>query len=312
MLDPVPWFVGGGAEHSPEVARLLSYAATGGAEGIAGVNDLKVLSLATPGSSVRVSPGAGVMVNKAASGGQQSYIGRCVSDEVVNIAATGSAGGRSDLIVLRVEDPHMPGEPWQLPTDVKVGPYVFVRVISGVSSTATTMPEGQTGIVLARVDIPASTATITQSMIRDLRTMARPRSSRLFIPAYPNANNDLTVTDMANPQTWPAAGSHNVEVPSWATHAHLRADISGALALAAIDGGHGIRLGSLAVQNSGYNVGSGGRHALISGGTVNVSGLRGTVQTVRTTGYRNGTAGALRADTGTAVFVTIDFVEAPV
>jgi len=176
--DSVPWFVGGGAHHSPEVARLLAYAATSGAAGIVGPADLKVVPLATPGSSVRVLSGACLIPNQAAGGDQQTYVGRNPSEDVVSIAATGSGAGRSDLIVARVEDPFMPGESWSDPDDVTVGPYIFTRVIPNVAPGTTEVPSGMSGIPLARIDIPANTATITAGMIRDLRKIALPRRQR--------------------------------------------------------------------------------------------------------------------------------------
>lgn len=95
---------------------------------------------------------------------------------MVAIAATGSAGGRSDLIVAQVEDPNMAGEPWQTPTNPAVGPYIFTRVIPNVPAGTTSLRplgySGRSAIVLARVDLPASTGTVTASMITDLRELA--------------------------------------------------------------------------------------------------------------------------------------------
>ena len=56
-FDSVPWFVGGGALHSPEVARLLAHAATSGAAGVVTPADLAVSALPVPGASVRVAVG---------------------------------------------------------------------------------------------------------------------------------------------------------------------------------------------------------------------------------------------------------------
>src|SRR5690606_29700444 len=128
--DAVPWFVGGGAEHSPEVARLLAYAATGGAEGIVLPTDLRVAPLSAPGSGVRVLPGAAPVRTRASGGALQTYVARLPVANTVSISATGSGAGRSDLIVARIEDPYVAGTPYQEPENPASGPYVFTRVIS--------------------------------------------------------------------------------------------------------------------------------------------------------------------------------------
>ncbi|WP_394620955.1 hypothetical protein JNUCC0626_18230 [Lentzea sp. JNUCC 0626] len=225
MWDSVPWFVGGGAQHSPEVARLLAYAATSGAEGIVTPGDLKVVPLDIPGSSVRVMSGACLVLNKAAGGAQQTYVGRNPSVDLATIAATGSGSGRSDLVVARVEDPNMPGEPWADPADPASGPYIFTRVIPNVAPGTTTMPAGQSGIPLARIDIPANTATITTSMIKDLRKLASPRAWSEYDVQSPPAGDYVLVTETAW-HNWPVNGL-SVPVPKWATHAQASIHLNG-------------------------------------------------------------------------------------
>lgn len=225
MWDSVPWFVGGGAEHSPEVARLLAYAALGGAEGVVSPGDLKVVPLDVPGTQVRVSDGAALILNRATGGDQQTYVARNPDYDTVDIASTGSSGGRSDLIVVRIEDPNMAGEPWQQPADPTVGPYVFTRVIPNVPNTTTRLQdvagyEGDSAYTLARIDIPASTGTITSGMIVDLRHLARPRSQRaVYSVANPKA--DLIALSSAW-QALPSVPVTGIQVPTWATHAVIR------------------------------------------------------------------------------------------
>lgn len=221
--DGRPWFIGGGAQHSPEVARLLAYASTGAAEGVVSPGDLKVAPTAVPGASVRVLAGAGLILNKAAGGSQQTYVAWNPSEDVVSIAATGSGSGRSDLIVARIEDPNMAGEPWAVPADRANGQYVFTRVISNVTPGTTTMPTGQSGIPLARIDIPSSTGTITAGMIVDLRKLARPRStSDLLSQATPQP---LILAKSNTFVNWP--GWNPVwTVPDWATWISTKIDLA--------------------------------------------------------------------------------------
>jgi hypothetical protein len=225
--DSVPWFVGGGAEHSPEVARLLAFAAIGGAEGIVEPGDLKVLPLDVPSGSVRVVIGAALIRNRATGGAQQTYVARNPTEDVVSISETGSSGGRSDLIVAQIEDPNMAGEPWQDPTDPKVGPYVFTRVIPNVPAGTTRLQdvpgyEGRSAITLARVDLPASTGTVTAALITDLRKLARPRSERQVVKG---TLTDKTVTlSTSSWQAFPEKPITGLVIPTWATHAVIRID----------------------------------------------------------------------------------------
>jgi hypothetical protein len=228
--DSVPWFVGGGAQHSPEVARLLAYASTSGAEGIVTPGDLKVAPLAVPGSSIRVLAGAALILNKAAGGAQQTYVARNVSEDVKAISATGSGSGRSDLVIAQIKDPFLAGEPWADPSDVTVGPYIFTEVIPNVAPGTTKVPSGTTGIPLARIDIPANTATITASHIKDLRKLALPRfeTSTQILNAQQNGDYDLTASDWA---FWPASGnginsSIKLPVPTWATEAYVEMQVN--------------------------------------------------------------------------------------
>jgi hypothetical protein len=223
--DSVPWFVGGGAEHSPEVARLLAYAATGGAEGIVVPGDLKVVPLAVPGGSVTVSSGAALILNRATGGTAQTYVARNPSADTVGIAPTGSAGGRSDLIVAQIEDPFMAGEPWQAPANPKAGPYVFTRVIPNVPAGTTRLQDvpgytGRSAVTLARVDLPASTGTVTAAMITDLRALARPRQSS---ETYADLGASRSTLSSTSYTTFPAYRP-GVPVPTWATH--MRVDVT--------------------------------------------------------------------------------------
>lgn len=225
--DSVPWFVGGGAEHSPEVARLLAYAATGSAEGIVGPTDLKVVPLDVPGTSVTVQIGAALVLARSTGGAQQTYVARLPEADTVAIAPTGSSGGRSDLIVAQIEDPFMAGEPWQEPSDPTSGPYVFTRVISNVPAGTTRLQdvagyEGRSAITLARIDIPASTGTITSAMIKDLRTMARPRTERQIVKG--TLTTGTVTLSTSSWQNFPANPVTGLLVPSWATHAVIRVD----------------------------------------------------------------------------------------
>lgn len=212
-FDSVPWLVGGGAEHSPEVGRLLAYAATSGASGIVGSSDLKVRSRTTPAGSVRIAPGAVVIPNKWS--GQQTYLARNATETVLTVPSTGSSSGRNDLVIVRIDDPQYAGE---APANPAVGPYVRATLISGVASNATKASVNYPHVVLARINIPASTAAITPGMITDLREMANPRRQRaLLTRAVASADADALDAVGTAGERWPNSAGWTVEIPSWAT-----------------------------------------------------------------------------------------------
>lgn len=179
-LDTVPWAIKGGAVHSTEVARALAYTATGGESGVTRGDDLRVRQLPTASTSVRVSAGSAAIVNSYSGQSGQSYIVRNTSDE--NIAIPAATTARSDLLVLRIDDPQYGGT--AVPDAQKaVGPYVRFALISNVGSTATTVPSGIDFpcIPLARIDLPANTGTVTDAHIKDLRKIANPKPGTLQI-----------------------------------------------------------------------------------------------------------------------------------
>jgi len=232
MWDSVPWFIGGGAEHSPEVARLLAYAATGGAEGVVGPADLKVSPLAVPGGGVRVAAGSALVLNHAAGGAAQTYAARNPTVDTVSIAPTGSAGGRTDLIVAQIEDPFLAGEPWDEPANPRVGPYVFTRVIPNVPAGTTRLRDvagyaGRSAIVLARVTLPASTGTVTAAMVTDLRKVAQPRQDRK-VGILASSVNDRRWLNPTTPVLFPDRAL-SVDVPEWATRVVVSANLAGLL-----------------------------------------------------------------------------------
>lgn len=225
MLDPVPWLVGGGVEHSPEVVRQALYDSTGGAEGVSSVGGLKVLANSTPNGTVRVLPGGGILNNRYAGGAGQSYAVRNASQTSVPIKATGSASGRVDMVVIRVLDAQYEGS---APPDPNTFQYTRLTVIEGVTAGVKSAKElglSYPAIALAKVTIPKSTSTITAGMITDLREMAQPRRSEV-IRAHAAVVSDretLTATG-ADGEWFPNAGAkQDIPIPVWATRMIIEA-----------------------------------------------------------------------------------------
>ena len=128
--DSTPWAIGGGAHNSVEVARLATFAATGGSEGIVTPDSLKVDATAVVSAAVQVGKGSCLILNRSLLGEEQTYAARKTAVDTIAVPGTGGSGARSDLIIARVEDPQY--APWQAPPDPVSAQYIFTRRIAGV------------------------------------------------------------------------------------------------------------------------------------------------------------------------------------
>lgn len=227
------WFIGGGAEHTPEAARRALYASTSGAEGVGGVSDLRVLPLSVPGQGVRVTVGSALIPSRYVGGGTQTYMGTVTSQETVDITPTGSGQTRHDLIVMVIEDPFAAGSTYSPPPTEEIpnAPYAHIRVISGVPANTTRVQNigayaNLTALTLARITLPPSTGTVQSGMITDLREVAQPRRSEVVfarprIAADDTAQRYLTATYASGGEFFPGGGGSpnefQVDIPRWAT-----------------------------------------------------------------------------------------------
>jgi hypothetical protein len=223
-LDPVPFVIGGDAEHGPDVFRQALYLATGGKQGVGSPGDLKVTALDVPGAGVRIASGAGTILNRVAS--QQSYgVRNPTADlESIRVPASGSAGGRSHLVICRVDNPYVDGNA-QAPADPVHGPYDKFDIISDVPAGTRRIRDldqykGLSAIELARIDLPASTGTVTAATITDLRTLATPRTEQVRVSATPTDYYVTMATGQWKP--FPEKPITGLQVPEWATHAIIR------------------------------------------------------------------------------------------
>lgn len=209
-----PWAVDG-AKHSGAVARTLAYASTSGAEGIVEPADLRVRATQTPSGSVRVAPGGIAILNRAPNGGQQTYTARNVSETLVDVEPTGSSGGRTDYVWAHIIDPEYEG---QFPDNPQTAQYFFLTASSA-------QPEGNGWYRLAKVVIPASTATITQAMITDLREVANPRTLDVWRPRALASSEDEALGVSSEDGEWfpNIGGQQMVDIPEWATRVLISA-----------------------------------------------------------------------------------------
>ncbi|WP_228981287.1 hypothetical protein [Streptomyces sp. DH12] len=309
-LIPQPILVNG-ATHSAQQFRLLVEDLSRGNEGITRGTDMKVTQLGTPGGSVQVASGTGVVRGRFAAF-QGTYSVANVGSTTVAIAGTGGTP-RSDLLILRIEDPQYEGV-----LDPAVDAVAYFQVISNVSSTATAIPDGRTGIPLARIDIPASTSTITDAMIVDVRKIANPRRERELLPPQSPTALSALIGASTTYSYFSTAPGWNIAVPSWASTARVRVDGS-ALRLTTADfyGGFRATLGaSLVLQNVTIDDNGGAttrRVQSVSADTLTIpDAYRGTTQLLRAqaAGY-SGNAGRIAVDPSSTLIGDIEFIEAP-
>lgn len=223
-LVKVPWATGNMAENTHGLARQAFFDSTGGAEGISSVGALKVQAQTVPNGTVRVAPGGAILNNRYDLTLGQSYGARNASQTSVAITATGSAGGRTDAILLRILDPEFEGQPPANPNNFDYTRLVAVPAPAGITrieQLGLTYP----AILLARIMIPANTGTITNAMITDLREVARPGVWDAWRPR-PNVVADTEVLKAAGPdgEYFPNAGGEQwIDIPKEATRVQIRA-----------------------------------------------------------------------------------------
>lgn len=299
-----------GATHPAQQFRMLVRDLANGAEGITQGDDLKVTQRATPGGGVLVGDGSGVI--KGRDNTFQGHYSVCNIGSVdVPIAATGGSP-RSDMLIIRVEDPQ-----YGYSHDPAADQLVFPQIISGVSSSATAIPDGRTGIPLARIDIPASTATITNAMITDLRKCANPRRQRRMYTHSPSGDSAL-IGSSTTYSYFSTEPGQSIDIPDWATTARIRVDVC-PLRYSTADFFGNLRatLGaSVTLQATGLddNQGAGVRKipAICADTQTVPSAYRGTTQLLRAQANGNsGNAGRINVTSSTTFVYDVEFEEAP-
>jgi len=314
-LDGVPLAIGGDAEHSPSSVRQLVYLATGGRQGVAGPRDLKITQLDVAGAGVKVASGGGSVLNRVAAQEAYSVRNGVTDTSSVKFTPTGSASGRSDLVICRVDNPYIDGNA-QAPADPRNGPYVRFDVIPDVPAGTQSLQElnqykGLSAIELARVDLPKSTGTVTNAMITDLRSMANPRSSRQVLLGSADPGNALTSSTFT---AWPTKNTYTVDVPSWATHMIARLEFMGGQTAAKAAGSLRLILGSsTAFGEYDYNYAAQNgqaRQSVVVAGEIALPGsVKGTTTSLRISGLRSSGDGNLFTVDSTYYLADVQFVE---
>ncbi len=241
----VPWVIDG-AKHSARLFRREHQLNVGDGSGIARPADLKVQALAVPGTGFRVAAGGATAQSRDSSAAsRESYA--VVNDAqivVSDVPGTGSSGARRDLVILEITDPEMQSKTYPAPSTPEGwqdgGNFCRVTVIPDVDSM---VPAAQrpvksldqlttgayanvTGVTLAAIKWPASTGTITNAMIEDLREVQSPRRAELTfarprVAADDGPQNFLTKRTSDGGEYFPGGGGYANQfeafVPPWAT-----------------------------------------------------------------------------------------------
>lgn len=298
-----------GAFHSAQQFRMLVRDLARGAEGVTQGTDLKVTQLSTPGTSVQVSDGSGVIRGRV-NAFQGTYSACNVGAVSVPIASTGGSP-RSDMLILRVEDKEYEGN-----IDPVTGQVAYFQVISNVSSSATTIPDGRTGIPLARIDIPASTSTITNAMIKDIRVIANPRrETRLLTQSPATASTAITGSTLVYSYFSTATG-WSIAIPSWATTVRAKIDVAGLRLL--VNPFYGVLRAtfgaSLTLQATTLDDNQSGTrriNSLVADTLTIPDAYRGTTQLLRLQGAgATGNTGQMQVDAAAMLVAQVEFEEA--
>ncbi|MGW2695315.1 hypothetical protein ACWC3Y_26425 [Streptomyces sp. NPDC001296] len=207
-----------GADHSARAMRLMIRDLARGRQGVAESEDLKVRPLETPGPGVRVGDGSALI--HGARPWQGAYTQSNIGDTVVDVPPTGPVA-RTDLLVLRIEDPEFEGD--RDPRRQNIG---YFHLIQGIDSQDTTALREMTAIPLARITIPRNTATITAEMITDLRRLANPRTERTLRTEHPEHTGKVP-SKHGHWAAWPKEAAWDLDVPAWATTATIVVTLSG-------------------------------------------------------------------------------------
>lgn len=201
-----------------QIVRRGIWAGTNGNYGVVKPTDLKVQAMSTPGAGVVIARGGALILSTyTTASGSETYPFTNDAAYQLAIPATASSGGRTDYIIARIVDWNYNGT--QAPTDLTTATGAkFDRV---TSLTSVSDPY----VVLAKITIPASTATITNAMITDLRNLAvqQSKTNSVMNPIVAG-DQGLTLNSTATAgEVFPNTSNTAIDIPTWATRAKITA-----------------------------------------------------------------------------------------
>lgn len=207
-----PWAVQGGRSDA-EIGRLLAWAATNGETGVVLPGDLRVRATATPGSSVYVFPGGGVIRSTyATASGSESYVVQNDEAFLMDIPANTTTSSKTYYAIIKIGDWNYEPNLSQ-PSNPLIASYNSPQLVTSLNQTYPFLP-------LAKIDIPKQTAAITNAMITDLRVVANPleKTVRRFSNVLKSDGRERLTSPSSAPTLWPDNGGwQKFDIPWWAT-----------------------------------------------------------------------------------------------
>lgn len=232
------------------------WAASGGERGIRGMGSSLKVSI-TPDGMIQVAPGAAVSPSPYPGHAAQSYSMQVYKPQTIAGIPTGSAGGRTDAVIIRVDDAELVSSP---PADPATYQYARIEVLEGVPAGVTTAEAliqakniNYPFVPLARLDVPANrpTGSLIGVTPVSMREMVAGQELPRFAPLTISTQTPLTATAMSTTNIFPAGFQPEWRAPVWATHMHIRMDWSGVVHTSALDaGGCVVHYGPSATQAS--------------------------------------------------------------
>lgn len=286
-------------DYGAEDVRHLSYLASMGQTGTATADSLRVTATATPSTSVIVNAGVATIRGTSLV---SSYV--VTNDQAVTlpVPANNGSGVLRRTVIYSVRDPQMAGMP-QLsgPNDT-----------AGDLQVVTSLPTDRPYIILADINFPANTGTVTNAMITDRRAMALTRSvTRSFIH-YPSYTNPIGTT-----YEQIAGAAPTFYCPPGMTHANIIVVAEGVEQVKAgyvrmmctptLNGMRANLSQEVAVTRSGPIQ----RHSFTAMGAFKLpAGVAGTNVTIGLRGYvAAGQAGMLETDPESCMLFQVEFFE---
>lgn len=305
-MATIVWAING-SKFSAEAARAETFKNTNGQRGVTLPTDLKVSALPVPGAFVRVSPGGASLPAGYAAAPGQSYSVTLTSSVDVPVVATGSSGAVTKYLILRLTDPQYQGSAPTNPVDYDYSSFVWVTSLSNLAYPY---------VPLVKLVQPASTATITNAMLTDIRKLARGRLEREVTSSNNGIVSTITGTGSVGEPWLNYKVTH--EVPEWANWVHIIVHVSGYSQSAPLaDAEVWARIGGVPMGGSLYidhdTWVDGTRYSLsLTGSGVIPAGFAGTAKVfdvvARRVAWQNH-PGLIRADVHTHIAYDIQFEE---
>lgn len=323
-----------GALLKSTLLRRAEYAAIGNAQGVVQKGDLKVTQLAVPGVGLLIEAGVGLVKNDYQTSPNETYV---VSNPGTHTIPSGDMpasdpSARSFILAIVVGDPDFSqtGHPWMGSDDPPVGQeqsfdYVRPTLIQVANSSVETLDVSYPALVLARVDIPANTTTVTDGMITNLSTLARPQQSQeAFVSpggTWTNGSPRYIPSGSSFSDWGPQEYKPEVSVPEWASRAILIVNVNGVRlkdTTSNIAGRIRAQLGTVSGPETRFDyeveAASARRDNLMCAGEYDVSSIAGTDVFIRVEGYQNSPGAPsndqkLRLQGGSQVVFDVRFFE---